>query len=79
MGKCGAFGELPILIVSLKILPPTTSAVKYLCGSSYNSIDEPARAWYLELEREIESLTIRTLKFLNLTLRIDFKCKVKSQ
>ena len=48
------------LIVSLKILPPNTSANKYLCGSSYNSTDVPAPAWYLEWKREIGSLTRRS-------------------
>ena len=62
--------DYQFLIVSLKILPPKTTAGKYLCGSSYNSTDVTALAWYLEWEREIEILT-RFLKFLELNFTRD--------
>ena len=50
------------LIVSYKVLPPKTSAGKYLCGGSYNESEVSAPSWYIEWEREIENLTKRSLK-----------------
>ena len=49
-------------IVSYKVLPPKTSAGKYLFGGSYNDTEVSAPSWYLEWEHEIESLTKRTLR-----------------
>ena len=50
------------LIVSYKVLPPKTSAGKYLCGGSYNETEVSAPSWYIEWEQEIENITKRSLK-----------------
>ena len=49
-------------IVSYKLLPPKTSAGKYLCGGSYNETEMSAPSWYIEWEHEIESLAKWSLK-----------------
>ena len=51
-----------LLIASYKVLPPKTSAGKYLCGGSYNETEVSAPSWYMEWEHEIESVTKRSLK-----------------
>ena len=43
------------------MLPPQTSAGKYLCVGSYNETEVSAPSWYMEWEHEIESLTKRSL------------------
>ena len=50
------------LIVSYKVLPPKTSAGKYLCGELYNETEVTAPSWYIEWEKEIDNLTKRSLK-----------------
>ena len=44
------------------MLPPKTSAGKYLCGELYNETEVTAPSWYIEWEKEIDKLTKRLLK-----------------
>ena len=44
------------------MLPPKTSAGKYLCGDLYNETEVTARSWSIVGKKKIDNLTKRSLK-----------------